>query len=246
MENLPDNLVCRLNGTGFLNRKEEIMYIEYGTISSFSEFKKEICKVMKQSYHSSSRLYDKEGVELFEADLMMLNKGDIIYLAAKGEDFDYSSILADYERKEVLGEGGFGKVYLATNRETGENVAIKFMDISHYLTHADQIEEIYREADAMQKLSHNHIIQLHKAFLQKKEVILIMEYAGGGELADRVDQKGSFTEVGARFIFKQICGAISYCHNRGLIHRDLKLENVLFKEKGGLSIKIVDFGIAGV
>lgn len=177
---------------------------------------------------------------------MMLNSNDVVYLAPKGEDFDYSSVLADYERKEVLGEGGFGKVYLATNRETGENVAIKFMDISHYLTHADQIEEIYREADALQKLHHNHIIHLHKAFLQKKEVILIMEYAGGGELADRLDQKGTFTEMYARFIFNQICSAISYCHNRGLIHRDLKLENVLFKEKGSMTIKIVDFGIAGV
>lgn len=165
---------------------------------------------MKQSYHSSCRLFDKEGVELFEADLMMLNNDDVVYLAAKGEDFNYSSVLGDYNLDKVLGEGGFGKVYLATNRETGENVAIKFMDVSHYLTHADQIEEIYREADALQKLDHNSIIHLQKAFVQKKEVILIMEYAGGGELADRLEQKGSFSEIYARMIFKQICSAISY------------------------------------
>ena len=72
------------------------------------------------------------------------------------------------------------------------------------------MEEIYREADAMEKLDHNHIIKLHKAFLHKKEVILIMEYAGGGELAARVDEKGSLSEVKARMIFKQIASAISY------------------------------------
>lgn len=177
---------------------------------------------------------------------MMLKNGDVIYLSAKGEDFDYSSVLNDYDRKDILGEGGFGKVYYAEHRETGQKVAIKFMDISHYLNHADQIEEIYREADALQKLHHNHIINLHKAFVQKKEVILIMEFAGGGELTDRLDEKGDFSEVYARMIFTQIASAISYCHNRGLIHRDLKLENVLFKDKDSMIIKIVDFGIAGV
>lgn len=148
---------------------------------------------------------------MFEDDLMMLKNQDVIYISSKGEDFDYSSVLSDYDRKDILGEGGFGKVYYALHRETGEKVAIKFMDVTHLLTHADQIEEIYREADAMQKLHHNHIIQLHKAFVQKKEVILIMEFAGGGELADRLDSMGgTFDENYARNIFKQICGAISY------------------------------------
>lgn len=246
MENLPDSLVWRLNGTSFLNRKEEVLSIDYGTISTFKELKKQIARTLKASFYPECRIFDKEGVELFEDDIMMLKNGDVIYLAAKGEDFDYSSVLSDYDRKDVLGEGGFGKVYYAEHRETGQKVAIKFMDVSHYLTHADQIEEIYREADALQKLHHNHIINLHKAFVQKKEVILIMEYAGGGELTDRLDEKGSFSEVYARTIFSQISSAISYCHNRGLIHRDLKLENVLFKEKGSMTIKIVDFGIAGV
>ena len=124
----------------------------------------------------------------FEDDLPMLNKKDVLYLAPKGEDFDYTSILADCNRKDILEEGGFGKVYSAISRETGKNVAIKLMNISHYLTHADQVEKIYREADAMEKLNHNHIIKLYKAFLHKKEVILIMEYAGDGELAQRVDE----------------------------------------------------------
>lgn len=246
MENLPDSLVWRLNGTGFLNRREEELSIEYGTISTFSEFKREVARTLKVKYFEECRLFDKEGVELFEDDLVMLKNSDVIYLAVRGEDFDYSSVLNDYDRKDVLGEGGFGKVYYALHRETGEKVAIKFMDISHYLTHADQIEEIYREADALQKLHHNNIIHLHKAFVQKKEVILIMEFAGGGELTDKLEERKDFDEVYARMIFQQIWSAISYWHNRGLIHRDLKLENVLFRDKLGMTIKIVDFGIAGV
>ncbi len=246
MENIPDSLVCRLNGTSFLNRREELLTIEYGTVSTFSEFKMEVCRALKVKYFPKCRIFDKEGIEIFEDDLMMLKSKDVIYTALRGEDFDYSSVLNDYDRKDVLGEGGFGKVYYAVHRETNEKVAIKFMDISHYLTHADQIEEIYREADALQKLHHNNIINLYKAFVQRKEVILIMEYAGGGELKDKVEELKDLDEIYARTIFQQICSAMSYCHNRGLIHRDLKLENVLFKDKESAIIKIVDFGIAGV
>lgn len=246
MEKLPESLVCRLNGAGFTDRKEETLHIDIGTISSFVDLKKAIWLLMKQHYKPECRMFDKEGVELFEADMRMLNSGDVVYISNKGEDFNYNSVLSEYDLKEVLGEGGFGKVYLAVDRVSGEKVAIKFMDVTHYLSHASQIEEIYREADALQKLDHNNIIHLYKAFVQKKEVILIMEFAGGGELLERVEKKGSLWELDARDIFRQIANAISYWHNRGLIHRDLKLENVLFKEKGGFIIKIVDFGIAGV
>lgn len=73
-----------------------------------------------------------------------------------------------------------------------------------------------------------------------------MEYASGGELLKYVEEKGRLNEIEARRIVLQIINAVSYCHNRGIVHRDLKLENVLFKTKGDLLIKVVDFGIAGV
>ncbi len=73
-----------------------------------------------------------------------------------------------------------------------------------------------------------------------------MEYASGGELYKYVEEKGRLNEIEARKIFMQIVNAMSYCHTRGIVHRDLKLENVLFKNKGDLLIKVVDFGIAGV
>jgi serine/threonine protein kinase len=75
---------------------------------------------------------------------------------------------------------------------------------------------------------------------------MIMEYAAGGELLKYVEEHGTVNEIEARRIFLQIVNAISYCHTRGIVHRDLKLENVLFKSKGDLFIKVVDFGIAGV
>ena len=75
---------------------------------------------------------------------------------------------------------------------------------------------------------------------------MIMEYAGGGELYQYVESKGFLDEIEARRIFIQIVNAMSYCHNRGIVHRDLKLENILMKSTTDLIIKVVDFGIAGV
>lgn len=75
---------------------------------------------------------------------------------------------------------------------------------------------------------------------------MIMEYASGGELFKFVEEKGRLNEIEGRKLFQQIVNAMSYCHNRGIVHRDLKLENVLLKSVGDLWIKVVDFGIAGV
>lgn len=74
---------------------------------------------------------------------------------------------------------------------------------------------------------------------------MIMEYAAGGELYKYVDEKKRINEIEARKIMQQIVNAMSYCHSRGIVHRDLKLENVLFKQEGDLLVKVVDFGIAG-
>jgi serine/threonine protein kinase len=75
---------------------------------------------------------------------------------------------------------------------------------------------------------------------------MIMEYAGGGELFQWVEEHGKICEKDSRIIINQIINAMSYCHNRGIVHRDLKLENVLFKSKDDKLVKVVDFGIAGV
>ena len=73
-----------------------------------------------------------------------------------------------------------------------------------------------------------------------------MEYADGGELLDYVEEKKGLGEIEARSIMKQLVLGIENCHDQGVIHRDLKLENVLFETKGRTKIKIVDFGIAGM
>jgi serine/threonine protein kinase len=91
------------------------------------------------------------------------------------------------------------------------------------------IQNIYKEAESLKKLGHKNIIQLYHAFVEGKQLVMIMECAAGGELYKWVEERGQIGEVETRRIIQQVINAMHYCHIRGIVHRDLKLENVLFK-----------------
>ncbi len=116
---------------------------------------------------------------------------------------------------------------------------------------ASGVQSIYKEATNLMKLRHKNIVELHTAFVEGHQLVMVMDYAGGGEVLEFVSKHGALKEDEARKIILQICNAIHYCHSRGVVHRDLKLENVLFRDKiteenRDLFVKIIDFGIAGI
>lgn len=176
-----------------------------------------------------SKLYNKNGVLLFENDFSLIQSGEILYIGLKGEDFNHCTILDDYEVGRTLGEGGFGEVKLGKHRENKSEVAIKFMDIGQELSSANMIQGIYKEAEALKALSHKHIVKLYHGFIDGKRFVMIMEAAMGGQLLDYLKANKTFPETTARDILLQVTQAMLYCHSRGVVHRDLKLENVLFK-----------------
>jgi MAP/microtubule affinity-regulating kinase len=86
-----------------------------------------------------AKLYNKQGVLLFDEDFNLIAPDDVLYIALQGENFSYCAILDDYELGRLLGEGGFGKVILGKHKETKEKVAIKFSDVSNELSSASTI-----------------------------------------------------------------------------------------------------------
>ena len=86
-----------------------------------------------------AKIYNKNGVLLFDSDFNLIASGDILYLALKGEDFNFCAILDDYEMGKTLGVGGFGKVVHGRNRESKAEVAIKFTDVGEQLSSANLI-----------------------------------------------------------------------------------------------------------
>ncbi|CAD8091601.1 unnamed protein product [Paramecium primaurelia] len=191
------------------------------------------------------RLYTQQGVEIFEEDLLFIKEGTLLYVSDSSE-FDAYSQISVYQIMKVLGEGGFGKVMLGKHKISGEQVAIKLID-SGKLWNAEDIDLVFREAEVMKNLRHNNIVKILNCYtLPNMQVVLIMEFLQGGDLVEYLQEKGGLPEQEARIIFRQIAEAIRYCHDKRLIHRDLKLENILLTSKVEKIIKIIDFGIATV
>ncbi len=102
----------------------------------------------------------------------------------------------------------------------------------------EQRTRVLREVKVLEKLRDRAIIKLKHAFLLDSNLVIIMEYASGGELKGYVTKKGHLEETEARNIFMQLLNAIEHCHTLNVIHRDLKLENVLFSNPDCKDIKV--------
>lgn len=146
-----------------------------------------------------------------------------------------------FELLKTLGEGSYGKVKLAREKTTGELVAIKYIK-KLKINDETEINRIRREIKIMSKLNHPNIINVREVFENKERIILVLDCATEGELYDYINKRGKLTEKDARRIFRQIVAAVNYCHQNGVVHRDLKLENIVLDENG--NVKIADFGLS--
>ncbi|XP_064486565.1 NUAK family SNF1-like kinase 1 isoform X2 [Ornithodoros turicata] len=142
-----------------------------------------------------------------------------------------------------LGQGTYGKVQLAINKDTDQEVAIKTIKKSKIETEQDSLR-IRREIQIMSSIQHPYIIHIYEVFENKDKIVLVMQYASGGELYDYVSERKELSSDEARRIFRQVASAVYYCHKNKICHRDLKLENILLDEKG--NAKIADFGLSNV
>jgi len=150
-----------------------------------------------------------------------------------------------YEIKHELGRGAFSVVKLGINRKTKEKVAIKI--INRQDVGVDYEKNLRMEMEILQKVHHENIIALHEMIESTNKLYFVMELATGGELFDRIVDKGSYSEDDARVLVKKIVSAIDYLHKLGIAHRDLKPENLLVKSiQSDTEIKIADFGLSKI
>lgn len=145
-----------------------------------------------------------------------------------------------YDIERTIGKGNFAVVKLARHRITKTEVAIKIIDKSQL--DAANLQKVYREVDIMKRLDHPHIIKLYQVMETKNMIYLVSEYASQGEIFDYIAKYGRMPESTARAKFWQILSAVEYCHNRNIVHRDLKAENLLLDSNA--NIKIADFGFS--
>jgi serine/threonine protein kinase len=148
---------------------------------------------------------------------------------------------ARYRVHRRLGAGGMANVYLATHATLGRPVVIKVL-LAHLAREAEMRERFRREAEAASQLNHPHICPIVDSGELEESIYLVMPFLAGGSLADIIVREGTVTSERAASISAQVATALDYAHRRGIVHRDIKPDNVLFDDDG--HAVITDFGIA--
>ncbi|KAM9433188.1 MAP/microtubule affinity-regulating kinase 3-like isoform 12-T12 [Salvelinus alpinus] len=148
--------------------------------------------------------------------------------------------VGNYRLLKTIGKGNFAKVKLARHILTGREVAIKIIDKTQL--NPNSLQKLFREVRIMKLLNHPNIVKLFEVIETERTLYLVMEYASGGEVFDYLVAHGRMKEKEARAKFRQIVSAVQYCHQKHIVHRDLKAENLLLD--ADMNIKIADFGFS--
>ena len=149
-----------------------------------------------------------------------------------------------YKYGRLLGKGAYGKVNLCLHTLTGRLVAIKSINKSK-ITKERQREKIKIETSIMKTLSYsNNIVKILENYETKNHICIVMEYICAGDLFSYIKKRSKLTETVAKFIFKQIVLAIQYIHRNNIVHRDIKLDNILIDLDN--NVKICDFGVSKI
>ena len=152
------------------------------------------------------------------------------------------ALTANYELDREIGRGGMGIVYLARDRRLKRQVAIKLLPPE--LAFRSEIKTRFlREAETAAQLSHPNIVPIYTVDEQAGLVFFVMAYVSGDNLAKRLHERGVLTCDDTRKILREVADALAYAHDRGVVHRDIKPDNILLDATTGRSM-VTDFGIA--
>ena len=143
-----------------------------------------------------------------------------------------------------IGQGAFGKVNLGLNVLTGRVVAIKSFKTTPIKKFQHKMKKIQYETELMKRFNHKNITKILEVFNDEEYMLIIMEYINGGNLFSFVKKRRKLSEKMAKFLFRQIILGIQHIHSKKVVHRDIKLENILIDFDN--NVKICDFGIGKV
>ncbi|XP_061836786.1 serine/threonine-protein kinase NIM1 [Nerophis lumbriciformis] len=145
-----------------------------------------------------------------------------------------------YKVRGEIGHGTFSRVKMAFHALTKDKVALKILDKTRLDPQAQRL--LSKEVSSMDSMQHPNVIRLYEVLEMPSRLYLVLEYAGGGDLHNRICNEGKLADNTSKITFSQMLSAIKYMHDINIIHRDLKAENVLFTSSG--CVKVADFGFS--
>lgn len=151
--------------------------------------------------------------------------------------------LARYEVHELIGHGASSEVFAASMRANKQPVAVKRVFKRRCCVGARATRRLRDEVRVLSSLKHPHVVEMLEVWETPTELLIVMERAHGGELFDRIVERGNFRESEARLVMRQLLSALADMHRMCVIHRDVKPENLLLTTKSGWDIKLSDFGL---
>ncbi|CAJ2659758.1 unnamed protein product [Trifolium pratense] len=144
-----------------------------------------------------------------------------------------------FTQLELIGQGSFGDVYKAFDKELNKEVAIKVIDLEES---EDDIDDIQKEISVLSQCRCPYITEYYGSFLNQTKLWIIMEYMAGGSVADLLQSGPPLDEMSIAYILRDLLHAVDYLHSEGKIHRDIKAANILLSENG--DVKVADFGVS--
>ncbi|CEM11463.1 unnamed protein product [Vitrella brassicaformis CCMP3155] len=156
-----------------------------------------------------------------------------------------AAALDAYQVGKQVGQGAYAIVRFGVHKASHQKVAVKVYE-KYKLLDQQRRKSVRREIRLLQRLCHPSIVRMYEAIDTPKQIYIIMEYLGGGSLHAFLKTKAGrrLDETQARGIFLQVCDALRYCHDRSIVHRDIKLENLLMDDEG--RVKLIDFGFSTI
>ena len=146
-----------------------------------------------------------------------------------------------YKIGKVIGKGAFGKVNLAIHRLTVKFVALKSIS-KQMMSDESSLKKVRQEYNILKRARHPNIVRLYESFDTESHIVYVMEVCGGGDLLTFVRRRRKLKEDLAKYLFGQIIKGLQYVHSKGVLHRDIKLDNILLTSEG--DVKICDFGVS--
>lgn len=223
---------------------EGSMFEASGSFQGRSELQRSNSNILLRSVVSSStNHFSSRDMFSLQEKIEVERSNLITYLKeySKTQKTVPKTTLQFYKIIKLLGRGSFGKVHLGVHLLTRKKVAIKCIDKQYIMDEKAQ-GKVVQEIKILRGLSHKNIVKILEVFENKKYVFIVTDFAAKGDVLQYMKEHGIFKENKARYIAAQILNGLEYIHEKNILHRDIKLDNILLDKE--FKVRICDFGVS--